>query len=277
MSFNDENTSLFAIDKKNSKLEVHFRMKIIGTIEARMGSSRFPGKTMTPVYHNMPLLECVVRRFRVCRSLDDVYVATTVETKDDPIAKWCAKNNVKYYRGSEDDVLDRVTNTAVNAKADAIVQMGADSAYLDFELIDKLVAIYKEEDYDYVCNDLELTYPLGIYGHVVRVSKLIELNERKDLSAQDREDVIRYIFEHPEAYRILNSTAPPELAFPELRFTVDYIEDMQLAREICERFKCYEFKTLDLIALYKQEPELFKKTKNLTQKSAPFIKAKHDE
>src|SRR6185369_7570610 len=110
------------------------------------------------------------------------WVATTVEAADDAIARWCAEYGVPCHRGSEMDVLDRVTGAACQAGADYLVQMGADSAYLDFQLIDEMVAIARGGDYDYVCNDLQLTWPLGIYCHVVRVEKLVQLNARHDLS-----------------------------------------------------------------------------------------------
>src|SRR3989337_1129264 len=106
-------------------------MKIIGTIEARMGSSRLPGKTLTEIYQGNVLLGMVVKRFRQCKEIDDIWVATTDTHQDDVIANWCEMNSVCCYRGSENDVLDRVVKTALSAKADAIVQMGADSAYLD--------------------------------------------------------------------------------------------------------------------------------------------------
>lgn len=249
-------------------------MKIIGTIEARMGSSRVPGKTMMEIYKGECLLGLVVKRFRFADTVKDVHVATTTEKADDPIAAWCEANGVKYFRGSEDDVLDRVAKTAVKAKAEAIVQMGADSAYLDYELIDELVKIYESGDYDYVCSDMEASYPTGIYGHVVNVSKLAELNNRDNLSAHDREDVVRYIFEHPGEYKIKNVPAPENLRYPNLRFTVDYPEDLQLAREIYAHFDNYKFTVRDLIGLYKAQPGMFEKTKNLVQKSAPFIKGK---
>jgi len=246
-------------------------MRIIGTIEARMGSSRLPGKTLMEVRGGKPLLELVVNRFRMSRGIDDVYVATTGEKGDDPIAQWCEKNGVRHHRGSEEDVLERVTETALKAGADAIVQMGADSAYLDYELVGRLIEVYKNGDYDYVCNDLELTFPLGIYAHVVRVARLVELNRRQDLPVHDREDVVRYIFEHPAEYAIKNIVAPPEFAFPELRFTIDYPEDMQLARQIVQRLGD-RFTTSQLLALHREEPELFEKTKGLVQLSAPFLR-----
>jgi|SRR3990172_1469184 len=248
--------------------------RIIGTIEARMGSTRLPGKTMTPIYNGMPLLECVVRRFRECRKIDGVIVATTVERGDDDIAGWCDKNNVPVFRGSEEDVLDRVTGAAKHCETDAIVQMGADSAYLDYELIDQLAERYRGGDFDYVCNDLELTYPLGIYGHVVRVKSLAELSQRSGLSEKDRSDVVRHIWEHPENYSILNIEAPELLRLPELRLTIDYPEDLEQARNVYAHFGGHLFTTRQVIELYRRKPELFGKTRNLIQQSAPFLKAK---
>jgi spore coat polysaccharide biosynthesis protein SpsF len=248
-------------------------IRIIGTIEARMGSSRLPGKTMAPVYNDMPLLECVVRRFRACRTLDDVVIATSVEKGDDVIADWCHAHGVSVFRGSEDNVLERVAGAARHFKADAIVQMGADSAYLDYELIDQLVDYYQAGQYDYVCNDLKLTYPLGIYGHVVRVAKLLELTRQQDLTDKDRSDVVRYFWEHPQNYSISNIEAPPELHDPELRLTIDYPEDMEQAQSVYAYCGGHLFTTSQVIALKRQKPELFEKTRDLVQQSAPFLKS----
>ena len=246
-------------------------MKIIGSIEARMGSSRLPGKTLQPVFNGMSLLETVVTRFRQSRKIDGVVVATSVAPGDDLIAAWCVDNNVLCHRGSENNVLDRVVGAAQAAGADAIVQMGADSAYLDSMLIDQLIDIYKYDTYDLVCNTLELTYPLGIYGHIVRVASLYDINDRNDLSDADREDVTRYIWEHPDQFRLLNIKAPSELRYPQLRFTVDYPEDMALAQAIYTKFNGPNFTTADLIDLYHSNPDLFADTLKLKQESAPHL------
>jgi len=251
-------------------------MRVVGTIEARMGSIRLPGKTLSEICDGMHLLECVVRRFRLSSRVDDVLVATTTGTADDPIADWCHAYGVSLFRGSENDVLDRVTGAASHCGADAIVQMGADSAYLDYQLIDQLVDIYLQGEHDYVCNDLNLTYPLGIYAHVVNVSRLIELNQRVGLSGKDREDVVRYIWEHPEQYRICNIEADSEFSCPELRLTVDYPEDMDLARRLYRYFGGYQFTTADIIALYRESPDLFADVSGLVQRSAPFLSS-HQE
>jgi spore coat polysaccharide biosynthesis protein SpsF len=247
-------------------------MKIVGTIEARMGSSRLPKKTLMKIYKDFTLLELVVKRFKLCKNIDDIIVATTIEKQDDKIALWCEQNNIAYYRGSEENVLDRVTNASIQANADVIVQMGADSAYLDFELIDELLEVYKNGSYDYVCNDMELTYPLGIYGHIVKVEKLIELNKKDNLSIEDREDVVRYIWEHPTEYNILNIKAPKNKNYPDLRLTVDYPEDFELAMNIYSHFNKIDFTSTDIIDLYKNDKKLFEGVSKLVQHSAPFIK-----
>ncbi len=252
-------------------------MRVVGTIEARMGSTRLPGKSLMEIYGGMPLIEAVTERFRMCRNVDAVWVATTTEPADDAIAQWCRANEVNCFRGSEQDVLDRVAKTAMEARANAVVQMGADSAYLDFKLIDAMVKVFKRGGCDYLCNDLELTYPLGIYAHVIRVSCLVALNRRAELSEQEREDVVRYIYEHPNEYRVANITAPPEFAYPGLRLTIDYPEDLGLARTIYARFGGCRFTTGDVIGLYRDEPELFKKTRGLIQRSAPFLKRAANE
>lgn len=248
--------------------------RIIGTIEARMGSSRLTGKTLTPVYKGMPLLECVVRRFRECRTLDLVVVATTVEQGDDAIAEWCEKNGVAIFRGSEEDVLGRVVGAAQQYGADAIVQMGADSAYLDYQLIDHLVGCFRNGNFDFVCNSLKLTYPLGIYGHVVKLETLVALNQQDDLTENDRSDVVRYIWEHPKSYSILNIEAPELLRHPELRLTIDYPEDMEQAKNVYAHFGSPFFTTQQVVDLCLQKPELFAKTRNLVQQSAPHLSAK---
>jgi len=246
-------------------------VRIIGTIEARMGSSRLPEKTLKTVYQKLSLLELVVQRFKLCKEVDDIIVATTIETQDDQIALWCEEYNVNCYRGSEDDVLDRVTNAAVQMQADVIVQMGADSAYLDYKLIDELVKVYSEGSYDYVCNDMKLTFPLGIYGHIVNVKKLIELNKKDHLTTEDREDVVRYIWEHPNEYRVANIEAKTEYSYPELRLTVDYPEDFELAQKVYSHFDRVDFSTTDIIDLYKEKREIFDPVMDLVQHSAPFI------
>jgi len=243
------------------------KVKVIGTIEARMGSSRLPGKTMKPIYRGRSLLELVVTRFNRSRKVDKVIVATTNKEMDDPIALWCEANNVPCFRGSENDVLNRVVGAASLCDADVVVQMGADSAYLDPFLVDELISLYKSGDYDYVANDLQLTYPLGIYAHVVKFKVLERLNRDERLSDADRQDVVRPIFEHVEQYKVLNVVAPERLKAPELRLTIDYLKDLELARKLYEFFDCDSFTTAEIVDLFRRQPDLFFDIKQLPQHS----------
>lgn len=246
-------------------------MRIIGTIEARMGSSRLPGKTLMPVFKDKTLLELVVERFMRCRNVDEIWVATTTEPADDAINQWCADRNINCFRGSEEDVLDRVAQTAIQADAEGIVQMGADSAYLDFRLVDELVLHFRSGRHDYVCNDMVLTYPLGIYGHVVKTTCLQAINAKSELEPADRENVVRYIWERQSEYSILNVTAPSELSFPGMRLTIDYPDDLTLARQVYGHFNHTAFSTKEIVALCQSKPEMFQATMGLVQEQAPFF------
>ena len=244
-------------------------MRIIGTIEARMGSSRLPGKTMKPLFSGIPLLGCIIKRFQKCRLVDDIVVATTINEADDKIYNWCKDNKIHVFRGSEDNVLDRVVSSVKSFNPDAIVQMGADSAYLDYKLIDGLISIYKKGTYDYVCNDLKLTYPLGIYGHIVNYQSLSAINDISELSVYHKENVVTYIWDHPEQFKIKNIEAASNFNFPGLRLTIDYPEDFELAVQLYEHFNNFTFSTEDIIDLYNKNRSIFKKTENFLQKVVP--------
>ncbi len=133
-------------------------MKIIATVEARMGSSRLPGKTMMNL-NGKPMLEILLGRVRMSKLLNDVVVATTVNEKDNLIEKFCKEKGYNYFRGSEDDVLGRVLKTAKHNKADIIVELTGDNPLVDPEIIDEMVQYYLDNTYDYVCNSLPRTFP----------------------------------------------------------------------------------------------------------------------
>lgn len=244
---------------------------ILGTIEARMGSSRLPGKTLMEVSPGLHLLELVIKRFRRCRQVDEVVVATTTSSKDDAIANYCMQSGIKVHRGSEDDVLDRVVAAASAFEPDAIVQMGADSAYLDFELIDRLVGLYKRNvgRYDYVCNDLQPGFPIGIYGHVVKFSALKKISAGRDVTPKEREDVVRYLWNHSDAFRLLNLRPNDTYKHPYLRLTIDYPEDFRLLQNVLSRLDRADFQFSDILALKERAPEIFQVVEKLVQLSRP--------
>jgi spore coat polysaccharide biosynthesis protein SpsF len=236
-----------------------------------MGSSRLPGKTMMEIREGLPLLGLVVQRFRKCQNVDEICVATSVSPKDDVIAEYCEKNGIFYSRGSEDDVLSRVVQAAAPFSPEAIVQMGADSGYLDFELIDRLIEVYFREQgrYDYVCNDLKRTFPIGIYGHIVKFSSLAAIPGRPNVTAQEREDVVRYFWNHSDTYRLLNVNVIPPYEHPELRLTIDYPEDMQLLKSVLSKIGRLDFTFRDVLEMRQLYSDEFSPVDRLVQRSMP--------
>ena len=123
-------------------------MKIIGTIEARMGSSRLTGKVMLPL-GGKPVLERLIERVSMSRYIDKIVVATTEKDKDQPIVDLCEKLNVNCFRGSEEDVLDRVLKAAKSVHGDIICELMGDSPFLDPILIDNTITAHLSGNYDY--------------------------------------------------------------------------------------------------------------------------------
>ena len=212
-------------------------MRVIGVIEARMGSSRRPGKVLAEVVAQ-PLLNLIVERLRRSRRIDEIVIATSVETQDLAIEQWANKCQVPCYRGSEEDV-----------------RLGADQPFPDWELNDQLVDIYLRGGYDYVSNALTLSYPLGIVAQVYSEKTLAEC-EQLSRAETNRDGTSDYLWQHPERYRLFNLLAPPKLTAPDIRLTVDYPEDLELVGLIYEKlYRANPAFTLeDILAQFKANP-----------------------
>ena len=170
-------------------------MKIVATIEARMESSRLPGKTLSPIL-GRPMLELLLERVRRARRVDEVVVATTDHAADQPIEALARLLGAGCFRGSSDYVLDRVLRAAQAHQADLIVELTGDCPLLDPEVIDQVIEVFLSGEYDYVSNVLTRTYPRGLDTQVFPVRVLQEVASLTQDPA-DRENVSLYIYEHP--------------------------------------------------------------------------------
>jgi spore coat polysaccharide biosynthesis protein SpsF (cytidylyltransferase family) len=164
---------------------------IVAIIQARMGSSRLPGKTIADVA-GRPLLLHVVERTQRARRVDKVVVATTDRSSDDPIADLCQREGIQCFRGSEDDVLDRFYRTAQAHGADVVVRITADCPLIDAAVIDKVIARFQAGDCDYVSNILRYTYPDGLDTEVFSFAAL-ERAWREAKKPSEREHVTPYL------------------------------------------------------------------------------------
>jgi spore coat polysaccharide biosynthesis protein SpsF len=231
-------------------------MKVVATIEARMSSLRLPGKVLRPIV-GKPVLELLIERLARARTVQQIVVATTVNSADNPIEALAGKLGVGCYRGSEEDVLDRVLQAAQSYRADVIVEVTGDSPLLDPEIIDRLVDIYRLNDYDYVSNVQTRTYPLGLDGQVFATKVLADVASRTQDPA-DREHVSLYIYQHPERYRLHVVASGLPDRFTDLRLTLDTPEDLAVITAVYEELYPQNpaFRLADVLALFDRRPDL---------------------
>ena len=201
-------------------------MKTVIIVQARMGSTRLPGKVMKLVL-NKPLLHHQIERLGRSALSDDVVVATTTSDADKPIVSLCRALSIRFFRGPQDDVLTRYFNAATTAKADNIVRVTADCPLIDPRVIDRAIRFFMENQsrMDYVSNCLRRTYPRGMDCEVFPMRVLREINEAAS-SDSDREHVTSFIYRHPDRYRLGNVAF--EKDYSHYRWTVDTPEDFAL-------------------------------------------------
>jgi spore coat polysaccharide biosynthesis protein SpsF len=207
-------------------------MRIIATVEARMSSSRFPGKVLMPVLGE-PALSRLVERLRRVKQLDGIVIATTVNTVDDPIADLARRIGVESYRGSEEDVMGRVIEAARSVRADVIAEVTGDCTLLAPEVIEEAVTIYRQGGCDVASNTWKPSYPQGVDAQVFAASLLAEAYAQTT-DPVHREHVSLAFYENQERYRIHHMTAPEPFRAPDARFQLDYPQDLQFIRAVYE-------------------------------------------
>lgn len=222
-------------------------------IQARMGSSRLPGKVLADI-GGQPMLAYVVGRVRHARKVGTVVVATSLAPADDGIAQWCGAAGVACFRGDEHDVLDRYHATATAFQLDVVVRLTADCPLLDPQVIDDVIDAYAGGEFDYVSNTLVPTYPDGLDTEVVRRGALDRAWSEATL-VSEREHVLPYIWKRPEMFRLKNVARQVDLSH--LRWTVDEPEDLEFVRRVYAHFDHrIDFGMDAVLALLGKDPAL---------------------
>jgi spore coat polysaccharide biosynthesis protein SpsF len=228
-------------------------MRIVAIIQARMGSTRLPGKVLMPLA-GREVISHVVSRVSACNTIADVVVATSTDTSDDALEKWCEQNEIKVFRGSLNDVLDRYHMCALWAKADAVVRITADCPALDPILVDEVVLSFAKEKYDLFYLGGE--FPDGLDCAVFSVGALARACREAKLSSE-REHVGPYISNHPELFKIGHLDKYQGLSHH--RWTLDEPRDLIFLQAIFDRLNSIAngiFHVDDVLNLLKNEPEL---------------------
>lgn len=243
--------------------------RIVATIEARMTSTRLPGKVLMPLA-GKPALSHLIERLKRSAYLDVICVATTINAQDDPIADLAQKYGVVCFRGSEQDVLGRVLGAARFVNADIIVETTGDCPAIDHAVVDRGIKEFFTHDVDYVDNCLSITYPNGGFEvQVFRTSTLAEA-DRLTQDPVDRAHVSYYIYRQPEKYRLYCFKAPPKALAPDLRFTLDVPADYTVMSEVFNVLypRNPDFTVEDVVAYLRAHPELAALNKSVIPKAA---------
>ncbi len=261
------------IDDKSTSDEADFRnetgkkrMNKAAIIEARMKSTRLPGKVLRPIA-GKPMLELLIERIKQARYLNHIIIATTESISDDPIVELAKRLDVGCYRGSEEDVLDRVLSAAKKNKVDIIVEITGDCPLIEAEKIDQMLMSYIHMNYDFMVNRLDGSYPPGLGLRIFRRETLEKVDSlTKD--PVDREHVTLYIWEHPELFSIYHFQNNLDPKYWDLRLTVDNEEDFILIESIFQELypKDPRFGLYDIIDMLQRRPELIEINRHIKDK-----------
>ena len=229
--------------------------KVSAIIEARMTSKRLPGKHMLPVL-GKPIIKYLIDRLKKVQSLDCIVMATTVNKADDPLVKLSHEAGIKYYRGSENDVMSRVIEAAESVNAEIIVSITGDCPLIDPQLVDQAIRTFMHNCCDYVNNAAIPGYPGGMNVQVYSLDSLLKSSESTN-DILDREHVTSYIYANPDLFFPIYLLPTPELNHPEYTLELDEKSDYELIKQIIEHFgeNNISFSCKDIIDLLLENPE----------------------
>jgi spore coat polysaccharide biosynthesis protein SpsF len=242
-------------------------LRIVAIVQARMGSTRFPGKVLKPIAGE-PLLWHVVSRLQRSKLIGQIVIATSTNPLDDAIAEFADRNAIAIVRGPEDDVLARFAKAAQATDADIIVRVSADAPFVDSGFVDHLVTALIAQDGDYVLlEDGALTAHEGVDPFSRRALDKLMMDAAHDPVA--REHVTGYFKLHPDFVRIARAPAYPLLARAGGRLTIDTPDDLAFAEAVHARLEARagEASLEDLLLLLDRDPSLRKLNAHVRQKA----------
>lgn len=202
------------------------------------------------------MLELLVERVRRCPYIDTIVIATTTNATDDPIADLAQRLGVSHFRGSEHDVVGRVTGAHQANQSDIVVQLTGDCPIIDPQVISQLVQLYAANSFDYVSNVLVRSYPKGLDVQVASLP-VLEKSQALCQTEVDREHLFYTVLKNPGKFHTLNLLAPPDLCWPLWRWTLDTPEDFQFLSRVYEQLYPINaaFTSQDVAAWMLTQPE----------------------
>ena len=224
-------------------------------INVRLGSSRLPGKVLKPLWNGKSALEILIERLRASTEIDEIIINTTTNPLDDKLVDFCKSNNLRYNRGSEDDVLSRMCDCVKKYNMESFVEVFGDCPLIDPKIVSNLAKIFIDNNHDFVGNDMKTTFPPGFEVEVVKSSALLD-SEKLCNDPSIREHGTLYIRQNPGLYDLVNIEYSKKIDFlPHL--TLDTIEDFNVINYLHEALTstCGDFFDLeDLLNFISKNP-----------------------
>lgn len=241
------------LGQKNQKIGV--------IVQARMDSTRLPGKVLMELNKNERVLDLLIMRLKLSKFLNEIIIATTPKKKNSLIIEAAESHNVSFFIGSEKNVLERYYKAAKQFNLDIVIRATSDNPFVDPFILDDMIEFYQENNYDCIKNvshgstNFPVGFDIEIFSFEVleSVYKLVEDN-------WDKEHVTRYIYDHPKDFTIFLYNKENLKKFGSLRLTIDEKEDLLLCQEVYKRLinkgKQFDFTIYDILEIIEKEPEL---------------------
>lgn len=227
-----------------------------------MGSSRLPGKIIKPLQPSNVLTYVTTRCMKI-RGVDEVIVATSVLSKDDEVENWCEEHGVTCYRGSEEDVLDRYVQAAKPYEPDYVMRVTADCPFVDFAMATEIVELMGHERVDII--HLEGKLPRGLAVELISYEALVYIHEHGQ-EPRHREHVTYYAYENNEEFRHVVYQVPQNRLYPQLRITLDTVEDYALCSAVANHFENELVPSEEVVKFLLAHPEIAQMNAHIEQK-----------
>ena len=237
-------------------------MNILVIIQARIGSTRLPGKVLKQLGQR-DVLSYVVERCRKIEGIQEVVVATSDLAQDDAIAEWCQEKHVAYYRGSEQNVLSRFIEAAKPYQPDYIMRVTSDCPFVDYEMATDMVKQLNEHPAEIV--DITKALPRGLAVELISYTALQHI-ANLELAERHREHVTYYAYEYKEQFTRLSYEPPHSIQHESLRITLDTDEDYALCNAIANYFNDLLVSSADVVNYLLAHPEVVELNAHIEQK-----------
>ena len=241
-------------------------MKIVAIVQARMSSTRLPGKIMLPL-KGKPVLQNIAERIMTAKNISGVIIATSAETSDDIAANFCMKSGIKVFRGSLNNVLERYYKCALRESADVIVRCTGDNALIDGNIIDEAVNVFSSGGIDYLSYKKGL--PLGMHTEVFSFAALEKsYHEAKD--PECLEHVTPYMIKNPDKFRVMFFADDKDPDNSSMRFTMDTPEDYEFVKRVYDSFSANIFTYSEILKVLSEHRDFLKINQDIQQKTLRY-------